>query len=59
MRQFETAFAPMRDADPAVARLIQTELHAGEAMAVAIHVREGLIRLAAANGDARRESRAA
>lgn len=59
MRQFETAFAPMRDIDPAVSRLVHTDLHAGEAMAVAIHVREALIRLATANADAGQESCAA
>ena len=50
-------------ADPAAIKELttgdQSDLHAGEAMAVAIHVREALIRLAAANADAGQESCAA
>ena len=50
MRQFETDPAPSRDTDPAVERLVRGDLHAGEALGVAVNVRDTLIRLAAANG---------
>jgi hypothetical protein len=59
MRQFETAAAPQWDADPAVNRLVHRDLHAGEAMAVALQLRDALIRLEAANNGAAAGTRAA
>lgn len=49
MRHIETAKIASWEADARLAPLVKTDLHAGEAMAVAVNLRNALIRRAAAD----------
>lgn len=59
MRHIETPAVAGWDADPVLARLVKTDLHAGEAMAVAVNLRNALIQRAAANRAAEPHAKAA
>lgn len=59
MRHIETPTDLSWEADPALARLVRTDLHAGEAMAVAVNLRNALIERAAANSGRTLEMKAA